>query len=211
MAAHDAEIDRLFQLPPDQFTAARNALAKTAGPNGAAIKALEKPSVAAWAVNQLFWQRRRVFDALVAAARQRRAAHLKQLSGKRPDLDAAEAAHRDALRAATHAIRDLLAGIGDPASPATLIGVTETLQALPSDAPFGRLTRALKPLGFEALSGFAALAGAAAPAKPAAATAPDTKAADDLVQDQQRTGRVARLAQGLHEALARRHQSHVRG
>ena len=47
------EIARLYQLPLDEFTSARNALAKRAGSDAAGIRALTKPSVPAWAVNQL--------------------------------------------------------------------------------------------------------------------------------------------------------------
>ena len=41
----------------------------------------------------------------------------------------------------------------DRLSPATLISVQETLEAIPGGDQPGRLTRPLKPLGFEALSG----------------------------------------------------------
>jgi hypothetical protein len=51
-------IDELYQLPLDEFTAARNALAKSTG--DASIKKLEKPSLSAWAVNQLFWHQRKL-------------------------------------------------------------------------------------------------------------------------------------------------------
>ena len=64
----DAAIDRLYQLPLDEFTAARNALAKELGKEGAPVKTLAKPPAAAWAINQVFWQRRPAFDALIAAA-----------------------------------------------------------------------------------------------------------------------------------------------
>ena len=37
------QIDRLYQLPLDEFTAARNALAKEAGAAGAQIRTLQKP------------------------------------------------------------------------------------------------------------------------------------------------------------------------
>ena len=54
---HD-EIDEvaaeLYALPPDAFTAARNARAAAAGGEaGRRIKALRKPTVAAWAVDLL--------------------------------------------------------------------------------------------------------------------------------------------------------------
>ena len=57
MATRDSDdrIAELYQGPLDEFTAARNALAKETGDS--AIKKLEKPNLAAWAVNQLYWQR----------------------------------------------------------------------------------------------------------------------------------------------------------
>ena len=57
----DDLIDQLYQLPLDEFTAARNALAKSSGQ--ASLKALEKPTLAAWAVNQLYWHQRATYDA----------------------------------------------------------------------------------------------------------------------------------------------------
>ena len=149
-----SEIDRLYQLPLAEFTAARNELAKKSGPDAAAIKALEKPNIAAWAINQLFWSRRKTYDALVAASEKVRAAHVKQLSGKNADVTAAEAAHHAAVKSAADETRRILADAGDPATPATMNAVIETLQTLPTHDPPGRLTRPLKPLGFEALAGF---------------------------------------------------------
>jgi hypothetical protein len=152
-AAPDDEIDRLYQLPIAEFTPERNALAKRLGAAGAPIRALEKPSLAAWAVNQLFWRKRAVFNRLIAAAGAQRTAHAKRLSGKDSDIAAAEHAHAVALRAAVEEIRGLLAGAGEQASSATLQAVTETLQALPGSARPGRLTKPLRPAGFEALAG----------------------------------------------------------
>jgi hypothetical protein len=154
MAISDTDIDRLFQLPLDEFTAARNALAKQAGPDAAAIKRLHRPHAAAWAVNQLYWRRRRTFDRLVTASERLRTAHAQTLRGGRADIAAAERAHREALKTATNEIRDVLTESGEKPSPATMTAVSETLQALPrDDDPPGRLVRPLKPLGFEALAG----------------------------------------------------------
>ena len=55
---HGADIDRLYSLPLAEFTPERNELAKRLRKDGdtdaaAAVKALKKPSVAAWAVNQV--------------------------------------------------------------------------------------------------------------------------------------------------------------
>src|SRR3954451_19713893 len=50
----EQEIERLYQLPLEEFTPARNALAK-GSTEAARIRALAKPPIGAWAVNQLYW------------------------------------------------------------------------------------------------------------------------------------------------------------
>lgn len=172
-----SEIDLLYQRPLAEFTAARNDLARKSGKDGAAIKALEKPNIAAWAINQLFWTKRKTYDALIAASEKVRAAHVKQLSGKSADVAAAEAAHHAAVKAAADETRRILAAAGDPATPATLSSIIETLQTLPTHDPPGRLTRPLKPMGFEALAGF--VPGVRAPRPfPAPPPKKDTKPVD---------------------------------
>jgi hypothetical protein len=157
------EIDRLYQLPLSEFTASRNALLKqvAAGAERAQVRELQKPSLPAWAVNQLYWRRRKVFDRLVAAAERLRAAHRQQLSGTRADVAGAESAHQQAVKAAVEEIRGLLQDAGEAESPATLAAATETLQTLPAAGEPGRLTKPLKPMGFEALAGLVPGAGAA--------------------------------------------------
>jgi hypothetical protein len=155
-------IDRLYQSPLPEFTAARNEAAKAAGTEGAAIRALQKPSVPAWAVNQLYWRERRAWDALVRAAQDLRAAHRRQIAGRRADVDAAERAHREAVREAADRIRNLLREAGDVASASTMAAIIETLHALPSTEPPGRLTKPLKPAGLEALAGLVPGGGASA-------------------------------------------------
>ena len=152
-------IDTLFQVPLGSFTATRNALAKDAGADGPAIQAIEKPSAAAWAVNQVYWRERRLYDKLVRAAERVRAGHAQKLKGKRVDLAPIELAHRIASRAAEPAARAALVASGDAASPATMKGVEDMLQALPVEGPPGRLTRPPAPVGFGALSGLLARAG----------------------------------------------------
>lgn len=149
----DDAIDQLYQLPLDQFTAARNALAREAGAKAPAIKSLEKPSAAAWAVNQLFWRERPIYDELVEASQQLRTAYRDQLAGKSPDVRAAEANHRAAVKRATQTARELGEADGSTASDAVMGAVRETLDILPGADPPGRLTRPLKRTGFEALQG----------------------------------------------------------
>src|SRR4030095_8701644 len=67
----EADLDALFSLPLAEFTAARNTLAgqwKQGGRRSEAdlVKALVKPSVTAWAVNQLYFKHREEFDRLIA-------------------------------------------------------------------------------------------------------------------------------------------------
>src|SRR5262245_14689139 len=149
----DNQIDELYQLPLDQFTTARNALAKQSGSNAAQVKQLEKPNTAAWAINQLFWQQRKLYDAVIEAASRRRDAYRELLAGKNVDAAHADDEHRAAIRAAAQASRGILEKAGHAPTDAVMTSISETLDALPSaDAP-GRLTRSLKRIGFEGLEG----------------------------------------------------------
>jgi hypothetical protein len=159
----DARIEQLYQLPLDEFTAARNALAKASGDS--AIKRLEKPNQAAWAVNQLYWQERKAYDAVIEAAGQMRAAYKQMLAGKSTDVRAAEAVHDDALRDAKQAARKILEDAGNRGAEAILMAVAETLDALPGEEPPGRLTKPLRRMGFNVLKGVP-ISAKAGPPKP---------------------------------------------
>jgi hypothetical protein len=152
-AAIEDDVDKLYQLPLEEFTAARNLLAKQAGGAGADIRALQKPPLPAWAVNQVFWRRRPVYEALVNAASALRAAHTSVLSGKRVDLRTVGKEHEEALEAALKAALAELAEAGHPATDATRHAIATTLRGLPAEEPPGRLARTLQPGGFEMLSG----------------------------------------------------------
>lgn len=149
----DTEIDRLYQLPAGEFTAARNALAKTAGKNAADVRQLAKPSVAAWAVNQLYWKRRADYDPLVEAATGLRKIHKAVLAGQRGDIRDSAKEHDAAVDRALKSTLALLRDDGQPITDATRHAIQTTLRALPGDEPPGRLTQALQPGGFEMLSG----------------------------------------------------------
>jgi hypothetical protein len=159
----DAEIDRLYQLPPDQFTAARNALAKEAGGDGAAVRALTKPPLAAWAVNQVYWKHRDVYDALMSASNELRKVHKAVLTGRQGDIRDAGKQHDEAAEAALKAALAILREEGHPATDATRQAIMTTLRALPAEDPPGRLTRTLQPGGFEMLAGLS-IAGSRPPA-----------------------------------------------
>jgi len=187
----DSPLDRLYQLPLSEFVSARNALAKESGADAAEIRSLQKPSVPAWAVNQLYWQRRDVYDDLIQRAQDLRATHDATLTGKRADLRGASRAHEDAVEAALKATLGVLAGDGQPVTEATRQAVATTLRGLPADEPPGRLTRQLQPRGFEMLAG-ALAGGTVRPAPPvkiadrAAAAAPGKTTAAARTQDRER-------------------------
>lgn len=164
------EIERLYQLPIAEFTAARNALAKEAGgPDAKRIKALAKPSASAWAVNQLFWRDRKSYDALADAAERLRTAHRSVLAGHSANLREADEAHRDAQKAALSSALRLLKETGQNISSATQTEISRTLESLPVEGPPGRLVKPLIPEGFAALQGL--------PIQPRKAAAPKAKSA----------------------------------
>lgn len=150
----ESAIDRLFQLPLEEFVAARNALAKeAAGADAARVRALQKPNLIAWALNQMYWSARPSFDALVTAAARLRVAQAAALMGKPSDLRVADAEHRAALRAALKEATAILAGAGHAATPDTVRLLTAAFEALPWKDPAGRLVRPPSSSGFEALAG----------------------------------------------------------
>jgi hypothetical protein len=204
MAANiDSEIDRLYQLPPGEFTAARNALAKTAGKNAADVRSLAKPSLPAWAVNQLYWKRRPDYDALARAATDLRKIHKAILGGHRGDIREATKAHDAAVDRALKSALALLGEEGHPLTDATRQAIQITLRALPGDEPPGRLTHALQPGGFEMLSGLSV-----APVRPGnfrAKTEPASKGAPEPAsRDKKAKEAAAKAARELrlaeHEA-----------
>jgi hypothetical protein len=102
--ALDNEIDRLYELPLGEFTAARNKLAgrlRKEGDRAAAeeVKGLKKPSEPAWAVNQLARANRRKMTALLQAGERLREAHQAAgARGGRDELRAAIADERERVR-----------------------------------------------------------------------------------------------------------------
>jgi hypothetical protein len=164
-ASLDDRIDQLYQLPLDEFTASRNALAKEAGPRAAEVKKLEKPNLAAWTVNQLYWRERKTYDEVIKAAERMRAVYKQMLAGKSVDVRGAEEIHREALKAAKQAARRILEEGGHPNPDTVMMPVAETLDALPGEEPPGRLTKPLRRMGFNVLEGVP-ISAKAAPVRP---------------------------------------------
>src|SRR5579862_5672030 len=104
----DSKIDALYARPLDEFVAARLALAKTlAGDEAARVKRLQKPTAVPWAVNQVYWHARPLYDSLLKSGKSLTAAQIAGLRGRTPaDLRAASDTHRKAIaEAASEAVR----------------------------------------------------------------------------------------------------------
>src|SRR6478736_6685161 len=87
MADLDDEVDALYGLPLDAFVPERDALAKRLRADkrreeADAVKALRKPSVAAWAANQVLRSQPGQRDALLEAGDALRAAQEDLLAGR---------------------------------------------------------------------------------------------------------------------------------
>lgn len=205
---HDAAIDALYTLPLGEFTAARNALAKTlTGTDAARVKQLQKPVAIAWAINQLYWTARDTYDALMSAGQRLRAAQVATLEGTTADVPGAAAAHRAALSAATDAAAQLARAADVRTASDALSRILETLSlaAAPLSTP-GRLVEAVQPAGLEALSGIVPVARSSAPPgpSPAPASAAPSRApsATRLAQEQRAAREAARVSaeQNLRKA-----------
>ena len=155
MSALDAKIDDLYRLPLNEFTGARNALAKSlTGGDAARVRALAKPTVVPWAVNQLYWRARRTYDRLMKSGEKLRAAQIAALEGRAADVRAVSDAQRRAIGDAVAEAARLAAPAGAKPDAGALARTFESL-SLATSAPASpcRLTDALQPAGFEALAG----------------------------------------------------------
>src|SRR3984893_15272840 len=143
----DDDIDALFKLPLTEFVGARKALAARLKQNGLVseaegVKALAKPSISAWTVNQLYWRHREAFDELIATSQRFRKA---QVTGKMVNMREALDARREALSHLSDLATEALRDAGHNPSLDTLRRITTTLEALSvtslSDRPtLGRLS-----------------------------------------------------------------------
>ena len=202
MTKADTELDALFTLPLAGFTAARNALVKRLkqserSDEAAKVMALPKPSISAWAVNQLYWKHRSEFDRLLAAGAHASEAHAAQLAGKKGDVRGALAARREAISALLNLADGLLRAEGHSASPETMRRIETTLETLSASSSLaeastpGRLTDDVGPLGFESLTG---LVPDVKPATPAPSKA-------DLKTAEQTLRKARTLADAAEKAL----------
>jgi hypothetical protein len=172
--AHVIDPRDLYGLPLERFTEERNALAKRlrqAGRRDEAVDVskLRKPSVAAWAVNQLVRTQGKELDSLLDAGDALQRAQEDVLGGRADAgmLRGAADAERNALDRLTAKARGLLSSEGHELAPAKLEQVAETLHAAAIDEQAraevrdGCLVRELRHVGLGAL-GASAGAGASA-------------------------------------------------
>ena len=174
MATLEREIDRLFELPLDEFTPGRNELArrlKRDGEKEAAeqVQSLAKPSVPAWAINQLARQEKAKVKALLEAGARLRKAQERALTGGHADaLRAAQAEERHAVRDLTRRAEEVLKESGRPASRAIIERISSTLGAAAVTEPARIALKAGRLASEVKVSGFDALAGIELPAQPSA-------------------------------------------
>lgn len=166
MIDEESELANLYAIPLDQFTAARNDLAARldAEDNKEAairVKRLKKPSVSAWAVNQLARTREIDLARMLKAGEVLEKAQQAVLSGKPADFEKARKEEGAAVRVLREAAKEVLPSV----SAAILDRIAQTLQAASTAEgrarlKEGRLTEDLEPAGFEAFAGFDAQASA---------------------------------------------------
>jgi DNA repair exonuclease SbcCD ATPase subunit len=194
------DIDALFRLPLAEFTSARNTLAARLKKEGRLndaerVKLLTKPSVSAWAVNQLYWEHGDTFDELLAAGKTFRPRAASKVADMRNSLDA----RREVLVELSNLAETLLRDAGHNPSLDTLRRVTATLEALSAyallpDGPTpGRLTQDVDPPSFESL--VLLMSGAGATAEPAPARKP-------VSATKKATGEVRRLEEFRQKKIA---------
>jgi hypothetical protein len=158
------QVDRLFELPLDEFTAARNELAKQLKQNGDAesaeqVRGIPKPSVATWAVNQLARHEPELTRSLLNVGARLRSAQERSLKGERTadELRAAQSEERDVIRRLTWATDPPWREGGPAASGPTLERVSSILRAAavsdPSALRSGRLSGDVEVTGFDAFAG----------------------------------------------------------
>jgi hypothetical protein len=180
------DLDELFRLPLAEFTGARNTLAARLkksgrGDEAVLVQSLVKPSISAWAVNQLYWNHREEFDRMIASGERFHKAQSSRLAGKLADMRGALDARREALTHLSDLATALLRDAGHSSSLDTIRRITTTLEAMSASASRsdalrpGRLTHDVDPPGFEALASLIPGAGMTEPTKEPVRVTPSQK------------------------------------
>ena len=135
----DQAVDELYALPLEEFVAERDARAKRIRAGGdrelaGRVAALQKPTVAAWLLNQLARQRPEAVDQLVSLGADLRAVQ-QNLDGDQ--LRALGRRRQQLVRAFVREAGQLAAELGRPLSGATASQVEDSLRAAVADEGAG--------------------------------------------------------------------------
>jgi hypothetical protein len=143
-----ADEGALYGVSRDRFVAERNALARALRADGRRedaqrVAKLGKPTLAVWTINQLARRDSGAIDELFAAGEQLREAQRELIAGDgdRETLRAAGQRERDAVDALVTSGRAVIGAAGDPASPATLGRIADTLHAAALEPEVQQLVR----------------------------------------------------------------------
>ncbi len=202
------DVDALFKLPLAEFTDARNTLAAQLkksgrGDDAVFVKALAKPPVSAWAVNQLYWNHREAFDRLIASGERFHKA--QKSAAKVGDVRAALDARREALTQLSDLATSVLREGSHNPSLDTIRRITATLEAMSvyasrSDAPpAGRLTQDVDPPGFDSLASWIPPAGMASPKKVPPRPVPSKASSPKSAGAARKTGREVAPDDGVRK------------
>jgi hypothetical protein len=165
--SEEEELDRLYGLPLDEFTAARNALSKRFREEGqraiaARIKELPKPSVSAWLVNQLARRDELGVRRLIKTGAELEEAQRAAIAGgETADFTRARREEADAIKHLLDSAREVASAAGRPVSESVLDRVASTLRGAAATAEGrealarGRLAEDIQSIGFEALTNLA--------------------------------------------------------
>jgi hypothetical protein len=178
------EIDRLYALPLEEFTGERDEVAKRLRKQGdrdaaAEVKALKKPSVAAWAVNQVRRDRPEDVRSLLEVTEELHRVYAGLSSaGARERLAEAADMQRDLIRSLVRCAQQLLEAGGHSANEATLNKVADTLRAAALDEELREQVSAGRVVKEQSAAGLGPLESLPAPAKrPKAKKSPAKKSA----------------------------------
>src|ERR671936_687467 len=113
----ERELDRLYALPPGEFTSARDELAKRLRADGRReladqVKQLRKPPVAAWLVNRLARERELDIQRLLKAGETLRDAQADAAAGQTEAFAQARRDEHEALERLAEAAREVAAREG---------------------------------------------------------------------------------------------------
>ena len=176
--------DELYALPPGEFTRARDERAKALRKDGRrdeadAVKALRKPTLAAWALNQLARQRPKEVERLLAAGEALRAAQEELLAGgDRRAFQGAATKERDLVAELSQQAVELAAEASERPSPALAEKIAATLHAAALDEETAEELRAgCLVREREAIGGFGGMTAAAPARGRGAAAGPKAKPA----------------------------------